>query len=924
MGQLYQQSFSLSRSTLVQVIFLTQKYGNEMKNYITSSKWHDQFRDISSRIHDFTSAEKDNEEAAHDGDESEAEDGAFEDSEQVLVSKSLPLLYVVERKDCFNTGDFFRYLDRSNVVKKDNVFVYIETGGVISNGSLSPAIASHIARTKLDPQFTPLTAVLCPPTTQLQPMEMACAYTASDTVPLYTYDKRDGRIWSYSLMNSREVTSTLIADVKVAKTAPKEVIPHLETSTKFVETGIYICSPLAIIHFSDHFDFRDIRKEYIRIECANTAVPQRFYLHCSNNYMSGRIEDLKSYGTVSFDVVSGKCGEKYRPSGDFSTPYNRPVTKYSTAKAIAQGPNVYIDSSVVSQTDLSQLVQGAGVVVRKGTTIGSNVQISRTIVGKNCKIGSNVILRNCIIGDNVTIADDSVLSGTIVGDSAQILVAYKSKLGTVIGPKVVLNNPAAPTAFCLRLTADGKAPGEMLKAGDDLVDRSLVGAQGIGRVFPSTQDASWMEPIFEADEDDDEYEDGTEVKHPYGNTEEALETPEALFQEVASYVKEMILLYQRPKSPKTAQPNASSSETKPVSCPDAVSASKSVSAADSSTQKSCGCPFLSIVQGIAPAVRRLLGHRNVIGSAFVPPAISLAIPFLFHSKPIAIVRNAKGDSDDEAFGSNFGLPKTGEPMTVSTSNNAMLKGSRIEPPSMANGRLPAFYKAIAELVASLGAKPTAELLHAASMEVASLRHAENATFENIICGLIPVFLKAIPSPETLENVYSTTKYWSPLFQKFVVQLEHQCLLIFELEKAIFSIQDEVRQGRLFQLFGMILNCFYDMDVINEMAIEDWAESAQDLEDDLFDAEEDDEGGSMESGSDDGGITMDDFSEYSSDEEDIDDVLPETEEEKDTAYLEAHQKLLSTRCVQMLLDKVLGEEDEEEEDEDEDEEEEDDE
>ena len=71
-----------------------------------------------------------------------------------------------------------------------------------------------------------------------------------------------------------------------------------------LDCHIYVCSPEVLVHFSDNYDYANIRNDYIHNEVQNAALAWRFFGHFIENEYAARVHDPRTYDAVCRDIVS--------------------------------------------------------------------------------------------------------------------------------------------------------------------------------------------------------------------------------------------------------------------------------------------------------------------------------------------------------------------------------------------------------------------------------------------------------------------------------------------------------------------------------------------------------------------------------------------------------------------------------------------
>lgn len=203
-----------------------------------------------------------------------------------------------------------------------------------------------------------------------------------------------------------------------------------------------------------------------------------------------------------------------------------------------------------------------------------------------------------------------------------------------------------------------------------------------------------------------------------------------------------------------------------------------------------------------------------------------------------------------------------------------------------------FAQGVADLASSLPAVPTLQDIINVSMEMRAWKAAENATFADVARALVQPMLRAAPRPVAPSSLIKTVSAWAPLVARFVPKnigaagLDAEAALVAAVEATLRSA--EGRADGLFPLFGLVLNALYDAEAATALAIQLWAETAQDGDDAGADADTDADAGA---GVEDGG-----------------------NESVDAALAADRRELLNTKWVKLLLERVNEEDEEDEEEE----------
>jgi translation initiation factor eIF-2B subunit epsilon len=78
---------------------------------------------------------------------------------------------------------------------------------------------------------------------------------------------------------------------------------QLELRYDLLDCNIDVCSREVLIHFSDNYDYADIRKDYVHNEVQNQEMGFKFHGYVIENEYAARVQDLRTYDSICRDVV---------------------------------------------------------------------------------------------------------------------------------------------------------------------------------------------------------------------------------------------------------------------------------------------------------------------------------------------------------------------------------------------------------------------------------------------------------------------------------------------------------------------------------------------------------------------------------------------------------------------------------------------
>lgn len=393
-----------------------------------------------------------------------------------------------------NAGDALRELDKRNLVQS-NPFLLMY-GDTVTNVDLSAVMEQHKQRHKRDNS-----AIMTILFQKVGPHNKLCP-PASDL--LVGFDPRDKRILMYDDHASNRKTS-----IPCSFFASHS---QVELHDDLLDCGLDICSPQVLARFSDEFDYRDIRREFV----ANTVAEEeeglqhKLYAHVlERHHYAARVHDFRTYHGVSRDLLRRWCYP--------IVPDNLPNGYETSYRYALQRHYVYKEQHHSTKVGPSTQIQGPGMF-GSNSHIGRECNIVGTVIGHNCIIGDGVTMRDCHVWDQVTIEEGVTVTQSVLADGVVIKKGATISRGCVVGMGCVIGTNVVLPEFT-RITksmdtdgdddmADGfggfdesseegedsslEQPEDSILASDD----DVVGPDGIGRV--------WKPTVLDVDEDEDD------------------------------------------------------------------------------------------------------------------------------------------------------------------------------------------------------------------------------------------------------------------------------------------------------------------------------------------------------------------------------------------------------------------------------------
>ncbi|PUZ78178.1 hypothetical protein GQ55_1G432000 [Panicum hallii var. hallii] len=196
--------------------------------------------------------------------------------------------------------------------------------------------------------------------------------------------------------------------------------PSLQLHNDMEDCYIDICSPEVLSLFTDNFDYQHLRRHFVKGLLVDDIMGYKIYTHELRSGYAARIDNFRSYDTVSKDVIQRWT---YPMVPDV-------ISSRDCSESRLHRQGIYKASDVT----LSHSAQiGANSVVGSGTSIGDHCKVLNSVIGEGCKIGKNVLINGSYIWDNVIIEDGCKVSNSLVCGGVHL------KAGAIVEPGCVLS-----------------------------------------------------------------------------------------------------------------------------------------------------------------------------------------------------------------------------------------------------------------------------------------------------------------------------------------------------------------------------------------------------------------------------------------------------------------------------------------------------
>ena len=332
--------------------------------------------------------------------------------------------------NCSNAGDALRELDRRGLIRSDP-FLLLHGGDVVTNVDIAPAIELHKARKKKDPSAM-MTVLLKPIMNSSSSFQSPTRSTLEDLVVGIDVSKNDrNRILLFDSHPRRHSVSIPCSFFSSHS--------NITVRSDLLDTGIDICSPDVLARFSDEFDYRHVRKQFVANSVAeeDVGLQNKIYAHLlpSHEY-AARVQDLRTYHVISQDLLRRwvyPVVPDNLPSGyerKFRYVLNRNYTYKEVKASMRRGKK---GTMIARQSTI-----GSGTLIGAHAQIKEGCKVHKTVIGHNCTIQQNSKISNSHLWNNVYVHAGSTISYSILCDNVIIRQNAVIGKGCVIGAGCII------------------------------------------------------------------------------------------------------------------------------------------------------------------------------------------------------------------------------------------------------------------------------------------------------------------------------------------------------------------------------------------------------------------------------------------------------------------------------------------------------
>ena len=360
-----------------------------------------------------------------------------------------------------NAGDALRELDSQKMVTSEP-FVLI-SGDVVCNIDLAKVIEAHKNRFEKDKEniMTMVFKKASPEHRTRSLDDDLVVVLNSNTKQIVKYDNDCER-------GMVDMEASFFADHA-----------GVEFRYDLMDCNIDVCSIEMIARVADEYDYKDLRKDFVRQEVQNKELGHKIYGHIVENEYAARVYDPRTYDSVCRDVIRRWAYPMVPDNNLYGTSfvYSR-INRYKES-----GVHLAWSATVGSDT-----------VIGARTSIGNGAVVNQAVIGRDCRIGDNVKISGSHIWDNVTIEEGAIVEQSIICNGALIKKGARISRGCIVSFNVVVGENCVVEKFskltCVRVREEegeddyatsGSIPDERLSPTP--MEESVVGADGLGRVW---------------------------------------------------------------------------------------------------------------------------------------------------------------------------------------------------------------------------------------------------------------------------------------------------------------------------------------------------------------------------------------------------------------------------------------------------------
>lgn len=468
-------------------------------------------------------------------------------------------IIVIKDSGLDNAGDALRILDQRNLVQSDPFLLLSDS--VITNMNIQPALLQHKERYKQDSSAI-MSMVFKPVEDPVAGASDGDSIGASTEGAPRGNGTSDNSAENNMLVPVRSSTRDCMTDLAVGfdptqdnrillyetETTSKSVSipcsffashPACCIRTDMVDTGIDICSTAVLARFSDEFDYRDIRREFVANSVAEEeeGLQNKIYAVLAQpTEYAARVMSPATYAAVSLDLLRRWCYPvvpDMLPVG-YERQYRYTAVSgrgrhylYQERNCSTRDAGRHSNNRRPTTIERSSIVQGPGMV-GASCIVGEDCRVTGSVLGHRVRVADRATVLSSHIWNDVSIGEGATIVQSILADGCEILPGAVVPRGCIIGANCVIGRDVVLPEFT-RITLakevdedfdddwgesdddddsdseDSEVKEEKEKEAAGQTDVQVVGADGRGRVWQPPEDDN-------VDDDDTENDDCLSAK----------------------------------------------------------------------------------------------------------------------------------------------------------------------------------------------------------------------------------------------------------------------------------------------------------------------------------------------------------------------------------------------------------------------------
>ncbi|CAI5461333.1 unnamed protein product [Closterium sp. Yama58-4] len=331
--------------------------------------------------------------------------------------------------DCVSVGDALRHMDHMGVIRGDFILV---SGDVIANVSLTHALHAHRERRRKDKQavmtmllthcpsnplthlvrHTPTSYNFLPPSSALFLINLCCEAQVfgicPDSTQLLFYDPPPVPLSSTPTGKLAALAGERRSLAVSVERAVWQGHRRLALRTDLEDSGIDICAPEVLYLYTDNFDYQHPRRDFLRGILNDDIMGNKIYTHEIKSQYAARIDTLRSYATVTRDVLQ-RWAFPLAPDCTFGA--------HSGRTAVTHG-NRYREEAV---SVARSAVIGPDTLLGEGTVVAERAVVRGSVLGAHCLVGEGAVVEGSFLWGGVTVGAGAVVRHAVLCDGVQVV-----------------------------------------------------------------------------------------------------------------------------------------------------------------------------------------------------------------------------------------------------------------------------------------------------------------------------------------------------------------------------------------------------------------------------------------------------------------------------------------------------------------------